>query len=204
MAYSAPRASASSGKAKTSAWPSSSWPIGASAPGRPCNSFRRQTRFCTASRMLRSSWVNLLTIRGLSQFGGVDMFLRARAGQSRAQLTSAQKTLLDEAGKSPILTGTRANSLPEAPQLQIAVDRVQAANDGVVADRRCTAGDSTAARAQLHRSVQVPGGRVKRVYCPGLMRRFGEAPTHSSTCTPPPESAVPPTGASAGSAAQGY
>ena len=35
--------------------------------------------------------VNLPTIRGLSQFGGVDMYLQARAGQSRAQLDRGAK-----------------------------------------------------------------------------------------------------------------
>ncbi len=106
--------------------------------------------------------VNLPTIRGLSQFGGVDMYLQARAGQSRAQLAAAQKTLLDEAGKSPLLTGTRANSLPEAPQLQIAVDRVQAQSMGL-------------SLSDVYQAIQLQlapnyidqftyGGRVKRVY----------------------------------------
>jgi multidrug efflux pump len=106
--------------------------------------------------------VNLPTIRGLSQFGGVDMYLQARAGQSRAQLAAAQKTLLDEAGKSPLLTSTRANSLPEAPQLQIAVDRVQAQAMGL-------------SLSDVYQAIQLQlapnyidqftyGGRVKRVY----------------------------------------
>ncbi len=106
--------------------------------------------------------VNLPTIRGLSQFGGVDMYLQARAGQSRAQLTAAQKTLLDEAGKSPMLTSTRANSLPEAPQLQIAVDRVQAQTMGL-------------SLSDVYQAIQLQlapnyidqftyAGRVKRVY----------------------------------------
>jgi multidrug efflux pump len=70
--------------------------------------------------------VNLPTIRGLSQFGGVDMYLQARTGQSRAQLAKAQGMLLDAAAKSPTLAGVRPNSLPDAPQLQVSVDRVQA------------------------------------------------------------------------------
>jgi multidrug efflux pump len=106
--------------------------------------------------------VNLPTIRGLSQFGGVDMYLQARAGQTRAQLTAAQKALLDDAGKSAVLTGTRANSLPEAPQLQIAVDRVQAQTMGL-------------SLSDVYQAIQLQlapnyidqftyGGRVKRVY----------------------------------------
>src|SRR6202034_4679770 len=67
--------------------------------------------------------VNLPTIRGLSQFGGIDMYLQARTGQSRQQLMQAVQTLMTNAGKSPALYGIRPNSLPSAPQLQIAVDR---------------------------------------------------------------------------------
>ncbi len=71
--------------------------------------------------------VNLPTIRGLSQFGGVDMYLQARTGQSRAQLAEAQQTLLDAAAKSPVLAGTRPNSLPEAQRPpDPPSDRVQA------------------------------------------------------------------------------
>jgi multidrug efflux pump len=75
--------------------------------------------------------VNLPTIRGLSQFGGVDMFLQARAGQTRAELAKAQGALLENAGKDPSLTGVRPNSLPPAPQLSISVDRVQAQSLGL-------------------------------------------------------------------------
>jgi multidrug efflux pump len=106
--------------------------------------------------------VNLPTIRGLSQFGGVDMYLQARAGQSRAQLAAAQKTLLAEAGKSPLLVGTRANSLPDAPQLQLTVDRVQAQTLGL-------------SLSDVYKAIQLQlapnyidqftyGGRIKRVY----------------------------------------
>jgi multidrug efflux pump len=74
---------------------------------------------------------NLPTIRGLSQFGGVDMYLQARDGQSRDQLAQAENTLLAEAAHNPALFGVRANSLPEAPQLQVSVDRVQAQSMGL-------------------------------------------------------------------------
>ncbi|CAM2155128.1 multidrug efflux pump RND permease AcrB [Pararobbsia alpina] len=75
--------------------------------------------------------VNLPTIRGLSQFGGVDMYLQARAGQSRNELGAAEVTLLTDASKSKELFGIRPNSLPNAPQLQIAVDRPQAQSMGL-------------------------------------------------------------------------
>jgi multidrug efflux pump len=75
--------------------------------------------------------VNLPTIRGLSQFGGIDMYLQARTGQSRTQLAEAQAMLLGAAGKSATLSGIRPNSLPDAPQLQLSVDRVQAQTMGL-------------------------------------------------------------------------
>jgi multidrug efflux pump len=70
--------------------------------------------------------VNLPTIRGLSQFGGLDMYLQARNGQSRAELGQAMGMLLGKAAKSPVLFGTRPNVLPDAPQYNLTVDRVQA------------------------------------------------------------------------------
>ncbi len=142
--------------------------------------------------------VNLPTIRGLSQFGGVDMYLQARAGQTRAQLTAAQKTLLDEADKSPLLTGTRPNSLPEAPELQIAVDRVQAQAMGL-------------SLSEVYQAIQLQlapnyidqftyGGRVKRVYvqADAPFRRGTDALQHMYT---PSGISSAATGA-AGSAAQ--
>jgi multidrug efflux pump len=146
--------------------------------------------------------VNLPTIRGLSQFGGVDMYLQARAGQSRAQLAAAQKTLLDEAGKSPLLTGTRANSLPEAPQLQLAVDRVQAQSMGL-------------SLSDVYQAIQLQlapnyidqftyGGRVKRVYvqADAPFRRGTDAFQHMYTPNGLSSVAAAATAAS-GSAGQG-
>jgi multidrug efflux pump len=105
---------------------------------------------------------DLPTIRGLSQFGGIDMYLQARSGQSRDQLEAAEKTLLEEAGKSPDLYGIRANSLPSAQQLRIAVDRTQAESMGL-------------SLTDVYNTIQMElapffvnqftyGGRVKRVY----------------------------------------
>ena len=102
------------------------------------------------------------TIRGLSQFGGVDMYLQARAGQSRAQLASAEQTLLASAAKSPVLAGIRPNSLQSAPQLQIKVDRNQAQTMGL-------------SLTDVYNTVQMElapyyvnqftyAGRIKRVY----------------------------------------
>ena len=105
---------------------------------------------------------NLPTIRGLSQFAGVDMYLQARNGQSRAELTQAENKLLQEANHNPKLFGIRPNSLPEAPQLELAVDRVQAQSMGL-------------SLPDVYNSIQMDlapvyvneftyGGRVKRVF----------------------------------------
>ena len=75
--------------------------------------------------------VNLPTIRGLSQFGGLDMYLQARSGQPRTELAQAMGMLLGKASKNPTLFGTRPNQLPDAPQYNLTVDRVQASALGL-------------------------------------------------------------------------
>jgi multidrug efflux pump len=102
------------------------------------------------------------TIRGLSQFGGVDMYLQARAGQSRAQLASAQQTLLANAGKSPVLSGIRPNSLPSAPQLQIRVDRTQAQTMGLSLTDVYNTVEMELAPFYVNQFTYA--GRIKRVY----------------------------------------
>jgi multidrug efflux pump len=106
--------------------------------------------------------VNLPTIRGLSQFGGIDMYLQAREGQSRAELAQATGTLLGGATKSPVLFGIRPNSLPSAPQLDIAVDRTQAESMGLsLTDVYDTLQMEL---APFYIDQFTYGGRVKRVY----------------------------------------
>jgi multidrug efflux pump len=125
--------------------------------------------------------VNLPTIRGLSQFGGVDMYLQARIGQTRAQLAKAQGTLLDAAAKSPTLFGIRPNSLPDAPQLQVSVDRVQAQAMGLSLSDVYTALQIQLAPYYVNQFTY--DGRVKRVYleadAPYRMGR--DALQHAST-----------------------
>jgi multidrug efflux pump len=75
--------------------------------------------------------VNLPTVRGLGQFGGFDLYLQDRAGVGRDALTAAQNALLKSANASPILTNVRANTLDDAPRLDLAVDRVQAETMGL-------------------------------------------------------------------------
>jgi multidrug efflux pump len=105
---------------------------------------------------------NLPTIRGLSQFAGVDMYLQARAGQPRSQLAQAQATLLAQANHDPRLFGIRPNSLPQAPQLQLAVDRVQAQTMGLsLTDVYSTIQMDL---APVYVNEFTYGGRVKRVF----------------------------------------
>jgi multidrug efflux pump len=106
--------------------------------------------------------VNLPTIRGLSQFGGVDMYLQARTGQSRQELAQAMGTLLGKAGKSPELYGIRPNSLPDAPQLQMKVDRVQAQSMGLSLTDVYGALQLLLAPNYINQFNY--GGRIKRVY----------------------------------------
>jgi multidrug efflux pump len=75
--------------------------------------------------------VNLPTVRGLSQFGGFDMYLQDRAGAGRPALAEARNALLGAAAKDPVLTAVRPNTLEDAPQVQLNVDRVQAQSMGL-------------------------------------------------------------------------
>jgi multidrug efflux pump len=70
--------------------------------------------------------VNLPTVQGLGQFGGFDMYLQDRAGLGREALNQARNQLLGAAAQAPGLVGVRPNTLEDAPQLKLAVDRVQA------------------------------------------------------------------------------
>ncbi len=105
--------------------------------------------------------VNLPTIRGLSQFGGIDMFLQARAGQSRDELTQARNVLLGKAAQSPALVGVRPNTLESAPQLDLNVDRQQAQSMGLSVSDIYNAIQLTLAPVYVNDFSY--GGRVKRV-----------------------------------------
>jgi multidrug efflux pump len=105
--------------------------------------------------------VNLPTIRGLSQFGGIDMYLQARAGQSRDELTQARNTLLGAASQNHALVGIRPNTLEDAPLLQLHVDRTQAQTMGLSVSDIYTAIQLTLAPVYIN-DFQY-GGRVKRV-----------------------------------------
>ena len=75
---------------------------------------------------------NLPTIRGLSQFGGFELYLQDRTGQGHDALIDARNQLLGAAAKhADTVVGVRPNSLEDAPQLKMTVDRVQAQSMGL-------------------------------------------------------------------------
>jgi multidrug efflux pump len=97
-----------------------------------------------------------------AQFGGIDMYLQAREGQSRQELDAATAMLISDAGKSQVLFGIRTNSLPTAPQLNIAVDRVQAEAMGLSLGDVYATIQMQLAPAFINQFTY--NGRVKRVY----------------------------------------
>ncbi|MDG6348020.1 multidrug efflux RND transporter permease subunit [Luteimonas sp. 8-5] len=105
--------------------------------------------------------INLPTVNGLGAFGGFDMYLQDRGGKGRAELSQALGQLLGKASQDPALTAVRPNTLADAPQLKLEVDRIQAQAMGL------EVGD-------IYRAIQlmlapvyvndfVDAGRVKRV-----------------------------------------
>jgi multidrug efflux pump len=144
--------------------------------------------------------VNLPTIRGLSRFGGIDLYLLARTGQTHQQLDSAGKTLVADAAKNPMLYQVRENALPNASQLDISVNRKQAASMGLsLSDVYATI---NAEIAPMYIDQMSYGGRIKRVYIqdepqyrmdPDALQHLYtpsiDSPLNSSPATP---SATPP------------
>ncbi|MHB8812686.1 MAG: efflux RND transporter permease subunit [Steroidobacteraceae bacterium] len=106
--------------------------------------------------------INLPTIRGLSRFGGIDLYLLARTGQTHQQLDSAGKTLLADAAKDPKLYQVRENALPSASQLDVSVNRRQAASVGLSLSDVYATIDAEIAPTYIDQMSY--GGRIKRVY----------------------------------------
>jgi multidrug efflux pump len=106
--------------------------------------------------------VNLPTIQGLGQFGGFNMFLQDRAGLGREVLGQARDTLVASAAQQgDVLANVRPNTLQDAPQLRLGVDRVQAQAMGL------SVGDVYSAIQLMLAPVYVNDyfaeGRVRRV-----------------------------------------
>ncbi len=105
--------------------------------------------------------INMPTVSGLGAFGGFDMYLQDRGGKGRAELTQARNMLLGKAGQDPALTAVRPNTLEEAPQLKLDVDRVQAQAMGLSVNDIYTAIQLMLAPVYVNDFVDQ--GRVKRV-----------------------------------------
>ncbi|HJR72420.1 MAG TPA: multidrug efflux RND transporter permease subunit [Luteimonas sp.] len=105
--------------------------------------------------------INLPTVSGLGQFGGFDMYLQDRTGQGRAALGQAMGQLLGKASQNPALTGVRPNTLADAPQLKLDVDRVQAQAMGLQVSDIYSAIQLMLAPVYVNDFVDE--GRVKRV-----------------------------------------
>jgi len=105
--------------------------------------------------------INLPTVNGLGAFGGFDMYLQDRSGKGREALGQALGQLLGKAGQNPALTAVRPNTLADAPQLKLDVDRTQAQAMGL------SVGDIYSAiqlmLAPVYVNDFVDAGRVKRV-----------------------------------------
>ncbi|WP_132998900.1 multidrug efflux RND transporter permease subunit [Luteimonas arsenica] len=123
--------------------------------------------------------VNLPTVQGLGQFGGFDMYLQDRAGLGREALTQARNQLLGSASQDPALTAVRPNTLEDAPQLKLSVDRVQAQAMGLSVSDIYSA--IQLMLAPVYVNDYFADGRVKRVNMradapyrtdPGSLSRF--------------------------------
>ncbi|HTX05780.1 MAG TPA: multidrug efflux RND transporter permease subunit [Steroidobacteraceae bacterium] len=147
--------------------------------------------------------VNLPTIRGLSRFGGIDLYLLARAGQTHPQLDAAARTLVADAAKDPLLYQVRENALPSASELNIAVNRKQAASMGLsLSDVYATIDTEI---APMYIDQMSYGGRIKRVYIQDepKYRMDPDALRHLYTPSPELPFNASAAGAAAGAAAGG-
>ncbi|HEX7325250.1 MAG TPA: multidrug efflux RND transporter permease subunit [Rhodanobacteraceae bacterium] len=75
--------------------------------------------------------VNEPTVHGLGQFSGFDMFLENRSGSGYRPLQQAFHTVLAKASRSRVMTEVHANELPPVPQLDLRIDRTEAASMGL-------------------------------------------------------------------------
>ncbi|WP_048997644.1 efflux RND transporter permease subunit, partial [Klebsiella pneumoniae] len=101
-------------------------------------------------------------ISGLGSSAGFDMELEDHAGKGHDVLMAARDTLLELAGKNPLLTRVRHNGLDDSPQLQVDIDQRKAQALGVsiddINDTLQTAWGSSYVNDFMDR------GRVKKVY----------------------------------------
>ena len=106
--------------------------------------------------------LNLPTIRGLSQFGGFDLYLQDRSGAGHEALMQAGNMIIGKAGQmQDTFAGVRPNVLPETPQLKLTIDRVQARSMGLALADVYTA--IQLMLAPVYVDDFISGSRVQRV-----------------------------------------
>jgi multidrug efflux pump len=126
---------------------------------------QRATKKLSVLRDAQFFALNPPPVRGLGQSSGFTMELLNTGGLSRAEFKARLDQLLTTAGRDPILTGVRQNSLEDSPTLQIITDTAKAGALGVTQDQI----NSTISTAWGGSYVNdfVDRGRVKRVYVQG-------------------------------------
>ena len=125
--------------------------------------------------------VNLPTIRGLSRFGGVDLYLLARAGQSRRNSTAARNDPARRGGQKPqALSGPPQLAARRAAAGHRARPRAGAI-DGIFAER-CLQHDSMEFAPILHQSDDLWRADQARLH-PGRRAATGSRPTRCAIFT---------------------
>lgn len=100
-------------------------------------------------------------ISGLGTASGFEFRLQDRAGRGQAELNAAKDQLFAEAAKSPILVGMRVAGLPDAPQVNLVIDREKANAFGVAfADINATV---SANLGSIYANDFPNAGRMQRV-----------------------------------------
>ncbi len=101
----------------------------------------------------------------LGNTAGFDLMLQNRGGLSHDAFLAARNQLLATAAKDPRLAGVRANSVEDAPQFKLDIDREKAGALGVsIADINQTLQTGW---ASTYVNDFIDRGRVKRVYVQG-------------------------------------
>ncbi|HEY1890628.1 MAG TPA: multidrug efflux RND transporter permease subunit [Steroidobacteraceae bacterium] len=145
--------------------------------------------------------VNLPTIRGLSRFGGIDLYLLARTGQTHQDLDAAGKTVVADAARDPTLYQVRENALPNASQLNISVNRKQAASMGLsLSDVYATIDTEL---APMYIDQMSYAGRIKQVYIQDRPESRMDTGALSQLYTPSIDAPLNSSGTSSGAASSG-
>lgn len=138
------------------------WKERKGANNRADNIAQRATMAFSTIRDAQVFSLNPPSIAGLGQAGGFEFQLQATAGVTRETLTQMRDQLLGTAQSDPDLTAVRLGSLPDTPQLHVAIDQAKASSLGVsLADVNTSL---SAAWAGIYVNDFIDRARVKRVY----------------------------------------